>query len=95
MINDPFRPKNDPARAIYDCFQVEAAKRGDKLEYEWRGNERVVVFVAATTWCHKHPDKVARFPTMEMVKRAEEYAMGHADYGAKWAYHLADQMTEP
>ena len=31
---------------------------------------------------------------LEKVQDAERYAMGSADYGAKWAYRIADVMRK-
>lgn len=43
-MNDPFRPKSEPARSIYDAFQKEASKRGECYGLEWILLERVAVF---------------------------------------------------
>lgn len=34
-MQDIFRPLNDPARGIYDAFQMEATKRKDRSTEEW------------------------------------------------------------
>ena len=38
---DVFRPSQDPARAIYDAFQAEAAKRKGRALGEWVAKDRL------------------------------------------------------
>lgn len=90
MSTDIFRPRREPARSIYDAFQREAAKRERKKFEDWTKDEIAAVHLAAVTYAAKH-NLVS--PTIEQVTRVESYASGHTDYGAKWAYAVADLMT--
>jgi len=88
-MRDFFRPTNQPARTIYDAFQVEAKKRSDVGFDEWVVNERYAVWKAARD---KAVEMGLRIPTMKDIESAEQMAMGHCDYGAKWAYGVSDAM---
>lgn len=77
---DFFKPTFEPARSIYIAFQEEAVKR-DK-----RDKRDDAVWQA---------DKLGlRRPTLADVEQAEQYALGSADYGAKWAYGVVDAMQD-
>jgi len=84
----PFKPKREPAKSIFEAFQRESAKR-DTNKSDWIQNERKAVFDAATKYA---TERGIKLPTMAMVEEAEQYACGHTDYGAKWAYKLAGLM---
>ena len=75
--------------SIYDAFQKEAENRRERSIEEWQAAEREAVMREAAI-------QAARFgfrtPTLKEVERAEIYACGSVDYGAKWAYRLVDIM---
>jgi len=90
--SDVFRPHRDPARAIYDAFQAEAAHRAKRTVDEWLEKEPQAVWRAARDYAQQHG---LRVPTLDEVKRAESLAAGHTDYGAKWAYRVEQYLTQP
>ena len=92
MVRDVFRPHRDPARAIYDAFQAEAAKRNGRTVSEWMGRERDAVLREAVFQAHKCG---LRAPSYDEVVQAERSASGHTDYGAKWAYGVVEAMRCP
>ncbi len=87
---DPFQPRSEPARTLYEAFQAEAAQRRGRKFPDWVVAEQEAVFRAAQ-------DAAARMglraPTMAEVQAAEIYASGSTDYGAVWAQRLAQVMT--
>ena len=86
---DIFEPRNEPAKSIYLAFQEEAAKRKGRSVDEWMAAERYVVHQE----CVRQAQSLGlRTPTIDEVAVAERYAMGSADYGAKWAYQLVRVM---
>lgn len=87
--HDVFRPHRQPAQAIYDAFQMEAEKRRGRSVEEWLKAERQAVLAAASQAAEQMGLAV---PTMEQVILAEHCAMGHVNYGAKWAYGIAESM---
>ena len=89
--NDFLRPLRDPARAIYDAFQAEAAQRAARTGLEWVELERMAVWRAARDYAQQHGLHV---PTLDQIQRAEIYAAGSADYGAVWAYQVERAMQE-
>ena len=88
-MQDIFRPRNEPAQSIYDAFQKETTKRKGRSVEEWVAAEREAVLREATA---KAQQMGLRVPTMDEIVRAEQYAMGSVDYGAKWAYRVTDKM---
>lgn len=90
MASDIFRPHKDPAQGIYDAFVAEAANRRGRSVEEWILSERRAVLKAAADLAQRLG---LRAPTLEEVERAERSAQGHTDYGAKWAYRVAETMT--
>ena len=88
-MRDIFEPRHEPARSIYLAFQSEAANRKGCSTDEWLSAERDAVFREAA---HQAQKLGMRAPTMDEVVRAENYASGSADYGAKWAYCLVEAM---
>ena len=89
MSRDIFRPHFDPARSIYDAFQREATKRKGRTPAEWQTAELQSVLAAANEWA----SRMGCVPlTMRQVAIAESTAVGHADYGAKWAYRVCDLL---
>lgn len=91
-MRDIFRPHREPAMSIYDAFQKEAGNRKGREVSEWVKAEREAVWQAAR-------DQAGmlglRCPTLAEVESAERYAMGSVDYGAKWAYQVANAMNLP
>lgn len=85
MSFDPYRPNREPWRSIYDAFQLEAAKRSGRSVGEWIAAEEQAVLVAATRAAAQAGWVL---PTLDMVRRAENYARGSADYGLKWVAQL-------
>ena len=85
-----FRPRHQPAQAIYDAFQAEATKRRSRSVDEWVAAEHQAVWKAA---CDAAEHLGLPPPTMEQVTRAETCARGHVDYGAKWAYGIVESMN--
>lgn len=90
--HDPFRPRVEPAGAIYDAFQNEAAKRKERKFEEWVAAEIQAVLGCAVEQAQKYG---LRAPTREEVERAERYAMGSVDYGAKWSFGVVEAMRQP
>jgi hypothetical protein len=86
-MSDIFRPSHEPARTIYDAFQDEAKKRKDQAD--WIEKERQRVWAASRDCSQMYGLKVL---TLEDVRRAENLACGHTDYGAKWAYGIVAMM---
>jgi hypothetical protein len=91
MKEDIFRPLHDPARSIYDAFQAEATKRKGRSVEEWQTLEREAVLNAAVYQAHILGLNI---PTIADVLNAETSAMGHCDYGSKWAYGVVRAMKE-
>ena len=92
MTTAIFRPRTEPARTIYDVFQAIAADRSDVTPDKWEHRERMAVWGAARDYAEQHG---LRVPTIAQVELAERSAMGHCDYGAKWAYGVAEAMRKP
>lgn len=89
-MRDIFEPRHEPAKSIYSAFQAEAAKRKGHPVEEWVKAEREAVFRECA---HQAQTRGLHAPSMDEVTAAERYAMGSADYGAKWAYQLVKVMT--
>lgn len=88
---DVFRPRMEPHRSIYDAFQAEAAKRKSRSVEEWIQAEINAVHQAALA-ASSDPRFKLKAPTMDMVRSAEIYARGSADYGLKWTCQLIRSM---
>ncbi|MGH8759371.1 MAG: hypothetical protein ACREVW_07640 [Burkholderiales bacterium] len=89
--HDSFRPRHEPARAIYDAFQAEAAKRKGRPLHEWIAAERHAVWLAAQQAAELHG---LYQPTPAEIDSAERYARGSIAYGAKWAYQVVARMRQ-
>jgi hypothetical protein len=87
---DPFRPHEERARAIYDAFRAEANKRNGRRLSVWLIAERTAVWSAARDYARQRGLSV---PTIGQVERAERLAVGHADYGVKWAIGVAELLV--
>jgi len=81
-----FRPRHEPARALYDAFQAEALKRKGRSFEEWSVSECNAVWEAARAHAQQQGKPV---PTLAAVQQAERIASGHTDYGAQWAWGVA------
>lgn len=90
-VSDFLMPVNEPARTIYIAFERESRKRSRRSEKEWIEAERQAVHQAAVLQAHKMG---LYRPTIQEIEAAELYAMGSADYGAKWAYRVVDIMRK-
>jgi hypothetical protein len=88
--HDPFRPQFEPARAIYDAFQIEGRKRSGSGLNEWVCAERNAVWRSARDFAQQRGLSV---PTIEQVEKEEVLAMGHVDYGSKWAVGVAELLV--
>lgn len=88
---DVFRPRNQPAQAIYDAFQAEAAKRLGRPFEVWKAAELQAVWAAA-----RDAAQQAGLPVLTLadVEQAEISACGHVDYGAQWAYAVVAMMRQ-
>lgn len=80
-MND-FKPRVEPAGAIYDAILKEAKKRKSKKCQQWIEDERENVWRFARDYAQKHGLPV---PTLAEIEREERNACGHCDYAAKWA----------
>lgn len=89
MTFDPFRPHREPWRSIYDAFQTEAQKRHGRSVEDWIAGEEQAVLAAASAVAERSGWVP---PTIEMVRGAETYARGSADYGLKWVAELVRRM---
>jgi hypothetical protein len=89
MQTDIFRPNTEPARSIYDAFQKEASMRSSRSLNDWITTERVAVYNEALKQAHKLKVKPL---TMDDIEKAELYALGSSDYGASWAYKIAQML---
>lgn len=89
--HDPFRPHQQPAQAIYDAFQSEAAHRRARSLDVWPRLEREAVHKSACQYAEHYG---LTKPSMQDVEDAERYARGSIDYGAKWAYVVASHMAK-
>ena len=80
------RPKSEPAATIYDALLKHASKFPRDID-----EERLVVWRAARDYAQQHG---LRVPLMADVLKAERAAIGHTDYGAKFARGVADSILE-
>lgn len=86
---DPFRPRSEPARTLYDAFQAEAAKRNGRSFEEWREAETDAVHAAALAASKTH---ALREPTRDEVAKAGVRAQNHVDYGLQWVCGVVEAM---
>lgn len=89
---DPFRPRREPARSIYEAFQAEATHRRSRSVDDWIRGERDTV---QSTAARLAPSFGLRPPTTDEVEIAERLARGHIDYGLKWALYVVEAMHQP
>lgn len=89
---DPFRPRREPARSIYEAFQADAAHRRLREVEVWIREELDVVHNTAVRLA---PSYGLRPPSIAEVEAAERRARGHVDYGLKWALYVVEAMRRP
>ena len=88
-MEDMFRPRSEPARTIYDAFDLESRFRKGRSVEQWKTRELNAVASATRAYCDKH----GFFPpTLDEIIEASEQASGHVDYCAKWAFGIADRL---
>ncbi|WP_414487090.1 hypothetical protein [Stenotrophomonas maltophilia] len=85
--NDPFRPRHEPARFIYDALTAEQAHRKGREFEVWNKAEINAVYEAAKIAFERADLPI---PTLADVQSAERYARGSIDYGATWVYALTN-----
>ena len=90
-MKDIFRPRTDPARTLYDAFRREAENRVGKTPGEWMQAEEQVMWSTSRDYAQQHG---LTEPTMAEVLKSQRQAMGHVDYGAKWAYAVAEILNK-
>lgn len=89
-MTDSFRPKTQPAQRIYDAFQDEATKREARIGFmDWEHQERLRVFREARDYAQENGLPVV---TLDQIRNCESLALGHVDYGSKWAYAVAERL---
>lgn len=89
---DPFRPRQEPARSIYEAFQAEAVHRRQREVDVWIRAERDAVHSTAARLAS---ERGLRSPSITEVEEAERRARGHIDYGLKWALYVVEAMRRP
>lgn len=87
---DPFRPRSEPHRSLYDAFQVEAGRRQGRTYEQWCDAETRAVHAEAERVAPVHG---LRAPTREEVVRARTRAEGHIDYGLTWVCEVVRSMS--
>lgn len=90
MSDGIFRPTHEPARQLYDAFQIEAKLRKGREVGIWIEKERVAVWTAARNYAQQQGRMV---PTLEQIRAKEQLALGHTDCGAKWAHGVAELLS--
>lgn len=71
---------------IQNAFDLQSKKRSGLTVDAWLKAERNAVFRAAHDYAMLRGLKLV---SMDEVERQEKLAMGHSDYGAKWARGVA------
>lgn len=89
LNTDIFRPGHDPARLLYDAFQGEAQLRRGRDVDEWMAAERRAVWATARDYAQQQGLPI---PSLAQVELKEQVAVGHTDFGAKWAYGVAELL---
>ena len=92
MPHDLFLPNREPERTIYLAFVAEARNRAGRRPAEWACAEQQAVRRAA---CEIAAERNLRAPTPQDVQAAEIHASGHVNYGATWAFELAQRYMQP
>ena len=89
-MNDHLQPLQ-PAKMIHDAFQKEVKKRDGRSMEEWIAAERQVMWLVARSWSLLYGYSVL---SLEDIEEAENYGLGHVDYGAKVAYKIAEKILK-
>ena len=83
----PFALRNEPARAIYNALVAEQKRRGGGIA--WVVNERMAVWEASKTAAMR----LGVTPLhLHDIVAAENAAIGHTDYTAKFALGVAEAL---
>lgn len=90
MSDGILRPTRGPAKRLYDAFQAEALLRKGREVGIWIEREQLAVWAAARDYAQQHGRPV---PTLEQIKAKEQLALGHTDYGSKWALGVAELLA--
>lgn len=82
--------------AFLDCRDhihaaLTAEMRGRAEHQDWIERERLAVTVAANNWAEAHG--LAERVTVDDVEAVEVRAVGHSDYGTKFALYVAELIT--
>ena len=86
MVWQMLRPRSHPANIFYDALGVEMDKRPGRVYPAWKEMEIQAMHRAASDYAISRSLSPVTF---EQIAKAERMAMGHVDYGAKWAIHVA------
>ena len=78
---------SQPAQRIYDRILVESEYRDDN----YPAKLRLGVWQEAMDYAL---EKCLNPLSLEEVIRSERVALGHTDYAAKWAYRVAELLSE-
>ena len=90
MPYDHFRPRNEPARTIYDAIMKAGEAWSDDSPDGWEKTIQLAVWTAARDYAQQTGLRVL---TMEEIREAEWTALGHVDYSAKFAYRVRDLLA--
>jgi hypothetical protein len=75
-------------RRLFEAFLEEAEKRKARLgTKDWIYLERLAVYKEAVAFCLEYELKI---PTLVQIEKCENMALGHSDYGPKWALYVAE-----
>ena len=88
---DYLRPSGELSSLIYDAFNEVAKDRGKYKHPEWILREREAVFVCVKTYALNHNLMPL---SLKEIECAENYALGSADYGSKWAHRIVDMLNK-
>ena len=91
MKRDIFRPHDPLMQRIYDALQRETINRDLSDDDCWIQRERETVFNESVAVAKEHG---MRGPTIDVIERYEECALGHVDYGKKWVTGIVNWMKE-
>lgn len=102
MSESMFRPKSQPAQLLYDKIveEIDSLSLDECNDEEQKTDEysrRVLFFHLevlreALFYAVKHG---LRQVTLEEIERADQYACGHTDYAAQFAYRVVEYMNQP
>lgn len=78
---------------VLDALCKKMMERTGQPFEVWTAAERMAVAVAANTWAEAH--NMGRRVTVADVERVEQMAVGHVDYGPKFALYVAELLYLP